>query len=78
MSGLTAFAELALASTSRRWNWRVDTPGGMETLEAEMRIAFSVAVPIVLAADTMLVTLPVKGWLIGRGKGHAVMHQLHH
>ena len=82
-------------------------------------LALSAAVPIVLAADTVsitvmevvdnavmllvpgamdagltswlfwgalafafavafVVTLPVNRWLIGRGKGHAVMHQFHH
>jgi hypothetical protein len=34
-------------------------------------LAFSLAVAFV-------VTVPVNRWLIGRGKGHAVMHGLHH
>lgn len=28
-------------------------------------------------AIAFLVTVPVNRWLIGRGKGHAVMHELH-
>lgn len=34
-------------------------------------LAFSLAVAFV-------VTLPVNRWMIGRGKGHAVVHELHH
>lgn len=34
-------------------------------------LAFSLAVAFV-------VTLPVNKWMIGRGKGHAVVHELHH
>ena len=35
----------------------------------------SLAVSLVVA---FLVTTPVNHWLIARGKGHAVVHQLHH
>jgi hypothetical protein len=34
----------------------------------------SLAISLVIA---FLVTVPVNRWLIGRGKGHAVMHEYH-
>jgi hypothetical protein len=32
---------------------------------------------IALAA-AFVITVPVNKWMIGRGKGHAVVHQYHH
>jgi hypothetical protein len=32
----------------------------------------------VALAVAFVVTVPVNQWLIGRGKGHAVVHQYHH
>ena len=31
-----------------------------------------------LLAIAFLVTVPVNRWLISRGKGHAVVHEMHH
>jgi multisubunit Na+/H+ antiporter MnhG subunit len=50
-------------------------PGAMEAHLSDglfwgaLTFAFAVA---------FLVTTPVNKWLIGRGKGHAVVHQYHH
>ncbi|WP_367135318.1 DUF4396 domain-containing protein [Saccharothrix sp. HUAS TT1] len=50
-------------------------PGAMEAGVASLlfwgALAFSLAVAFVL-------TVPVNRWLISRGKGHAVVHHLHH
>lgn len=52
----------------------VGIPGAMEAGVASWlfwgSLAFSLAVAFV-------VTLPVNRWMIGRGKGHAVVHQYH-
>ena len=53
----------------------VGVPGAMEAGVAGWlfwaALAFSLAVAFV-------VTLPVNKWMIGRGVGHAVVHQYHH
>jgi hypothetical protein len=36
---------------------------------------WSLAVSLVIA---FVLTVPVNRWLISRGKGHAVVHELHH
>jgi Domain of unknown function (DUF4396) len=50
-------------------------PGAMEAGVANGlfwgALAFALAVAFV-------VTLPINRWMIGRGKGHAVIHQFHH
>jgi len=50
-------------------------PGAMAAGAASLlfwaALAFSLAVAFV-------VTLPVNKWMIGRGRGHAVVHELHH
>ena len=50
-------------------------PGAMEAglLDALFwgSLAFSLAVAFV-------VTVPVNKWVMGRGKGHAVVHEMHH
>ena len=52
----------------------VAVPGAMDAGLASLlfwgSLAFSLAVAFV-------VTVPVNRWLIGRGKGHAVMHDYH-
>ena len=53
----------------------VGVPGAMHAglanwiFWAALAFAFAVA---------FVVTLPVNKWLIGRGKGHAVVHEFHH
>ena len=32
----------------------------------------------VALAVAFVVTVPVNKWMIGRGKGHAVVHEMHH
>ena len=50
-------------------------PGAMEAHLSDLlfwgALAFAFAVAFV-------VTTPVNKWLIGRGKGHAVVHKYHH
>ena len=33
---------------------------------------------VVSLAIAFVVTVPVNKWMIGRGKGHAVVHEMHH
>jgi hypothetical protein len=40
-------------------------------------LLFWVALALSLAV-AFVITLPVNKWMIGRGRGHAVVHQLHH
>ena len=49
-----------------------DPPSGAELtrLAISARLAFALAVAFV-------VTVPVNRWLIGRGRGHAVVHRFH-
>lgn len=49
-------------------------PGAMDAGLASWLFWGSLAVALALA---FVVTVPVNRWLIGRGSGHAVMHQFH-
>src|SRR3954470_17487209 len=49
-------------------------PGAMDAGAGSALFWGSLAFSLVVA---FAVTLPVNRWLIGRGKGHAVVHQLH-
>jgi hypothetical protein len=49
-------------------------PGAMHSGLASPLFWGSLAVALLIA---FAVTLPVNRWLIGRGKGHAVMHEFH-
>jgi hypothetical protein len=50
-------------------------PGAMEAGVDSLLFWGSLAVALAIA---FVVTVPVNRWLIGRGKGHAVVHQYHH
>src|SRR5829696_2510788 len=50
-------------------------PGAMEAGLDSPLFWGSLAVALAIA---FVVTVPVNRWLIGRGKGHAVVHQYHH
>jgi hypothetical protein len=50
-------------------------PGAMEAGLASWLFWASLAFALAVA---FVVTVPVNRWLIGRGKGHAVVHQYHH
>ena len=50
-------------------------PGAMDSGLASPLFWGSLAFALLVA---FVVTVPVNRWLIGRGKGHAVVHQLHH
>ncbi|MQY15280.1 hypothetical protein SRB5_54590 [Streptomyces sp. RB5] len=49
-------------------------PGAMEAQLADAEFWLTLALAFAIA---FLVTTPVNRWLIGRGKGHAVVHQYH-
>lgn len=49
-------------------------PGAMATGLATGLFWWSLALSLVIA---FVVTVPVNRWLIGRGKGHAVVHEFH-
>jgi hypothetical protein len=49
-------------------------PGAMHSGLTSPLFWGSLAVALLIA---FAVTLPVNRWLIGRGKGHAVMHEFH-
>ena len=49
-------------------------PGAMEAGLASVLFWASLAFSLVVA---FVVTVPVNRWMIGRGKGHAVVHQYH-
>lgn len=49
-------------------------PGAMDAHLSEGLFWFALAVSLALA---FVVTTPVNKWMIGRGKGHAVVHQYH-
>lgn len=53
----------------------IGVPGAMHAGLANW--VFWAALALALAV-AFVVTLPVNKWLIGRGKGHAVVHGLHH
>ncbi|MFC9297798.1 DUF4396 domain-containing protein [Streptomyces sp. NPDC057011] len=50
-------------------------PGAMDAHLSEA--LFWIVLAIALAA-AFVITTPVNKWMIGRGKGHAVVHQYHH
>ncbi|MFF2307544.1 DUF4396 domain-containing protein [Streptomyces sp. NPDC058128] len=50
-------------------------PGAMDAHLSDP--VFWVVLAIALAA-AFVITVPVNKWMIGRGKGHAVVHQYHH
>jgi hypothetical protein len=50
-------------------------PGAMEAGLTSFLFWGSLAFALLVA---FVVTVPVNRWLIGRGKGHAVVHQYHH
>ncbi|MBP2059313.1 hypothetical protein J2Z30_000309 [Streptomyces iranensis] len=49
-------------------------PGAMDATLSDVLFWLSLALSFVVA---FLVTTPVNKWMIGRGKGHAVVHQYH-
>ncbi|WP_432251998.1 DUF4396 domain-containing protein [Streptomyces sp. HNM1019] len=49
-------------------------PGAMDATLSDALFWLSLALSFVVA---FLVTTPVNRWMIGRGKGHAVVHQYH-
>ncbi|MDX3533155.1 DUF4396 domain-containing protein [Streptomyces sp. MB09-01] len=50
-------------------------PGAMDAHLSEPLFWAVLALSLVVA---FVVTVPVNKWMIGRGKGHAVVHQYHH
>jgi len=50
-------------------------PGAMESGLTDLLFWGALAFSLVVA---FVVTVPVNRWLIGRGKGHAVVHRYHH
>ncbi|UFQ15143.1 MULTISPECIES: DUF4396 domain-containing protein [Streptomyces] len=50
-------------------------PGGMDAHLSDPMFWSILAIAL---AAAFVVTTPVNKWLIGRGKGHAVVHQYHH
>jgi len=50
-------------------------PGAMDAGPGALLFWAALAVSLAVA---FVVTVPVNRWLIGRGKGHAVVHHLHH
>ena len=50
-------------------------PGAMEAGLVDALFWGSLAFSLVVA---FVVTVPVNKWVMGRGKGHAVVHQMHH
>lgn len=50
-------------------------PGAMDAHLTEWMFWGALALSLVVA---FVVTTPVNRWMIGRGKGHAVVHQYHH
>jgi hypothetical protein len=49
-------------------------PGAMEASLSSALFWWSLAVALAVA---FVVTVPVNKWMIGRGKGHAVVHEMH-
>ena len=49
-------------------------PGALAAGLTDALVWWSLAVSLVIA---FFLTVPVNRWLIGRGKGHAVLHELH-
>ncbi|MEU1008007.1 DUF4396 domain-containing protein [Streptomyces sp. NPDC088810] len=50
-------------------------PSAMDAMLGDALFWISLAVSLVIA---FAVTTPVNKWMIGRGKGHAVVHRYHH
>ena len=50
-------------------------PGAMEAGVVDALFWGALAVALAVA---FVVTVPVNKWMIGRGKGHAVVHEMHH
>jgi hypothetical protein len=50
-------------------------PGAMDAGVLDWLFWLSLAISLVVA---FVVTVPVNRWMIGRGKGHAVVHEYHH
>ncbi|MER6213905.1 DUF4396 domain-containing protein [Streptomyces sp. NPDC001674] len=50
-------------------------PGAMDAHLSEALFWITLAISLALA---FVLTTPVNKWMIGRGKGHAVVHQYHH
>ncbi|MFJ2413923.1 DUF4396 domain-containing protein [Streptomyces brevispora] len=50
-------------------------PGAMDATLADLLFWGALAISLAVA---FVVTTPVNKWMIGRGKGHAVVHQYHH
>jgi hypothetical protein len=50
-------------------------PGAMEAGLSSALFWWSLAVALAIA---FVVTVPVNHWMIARGKGHAVVHEMHH
>ncbi|MEU4500220.1 DUF4396 domain-containing protein [Streptomyces sp. NPDC024089] len=50
-------------------------PGAMDATLADSLFWGALAISLAVA---FVVTTPVNKWMIGRGKGHAVVHQYHH
>jgi hypothetical protein len=53
----------------------VAVPGAMDAGIGSTLFWLSLAGSLALA---FVLTVPVNHWLMGRGKGHAVVHELHH
>ena len=52
----------------------VSVPGAMDAGLADLLFWSSLAASLAIA---FAVTVPVNRWMIGRGKGHAVVHGMH-
>lgn len=50
-------------------------PGAMDAHLADPMFWYILAIAL---AAAFVITVPVNKWMIGRGKGHAVVHQYHH
>jgi hypothetical protein len=50
-------------------------PGAMDARLADAMFWWVLAIAL---AAAFVITVPVNKWMIGRGKGHAVVHQYHH
>ncbi|MEU6357534.1 DUF4396 domain-containing protein [Streptomyces sp. NPDC047072] len=50
-------------------------PGAMDATLGDLLFWATLAISLMIA---FVVTTPVNKWTIGRGKGHAVVHQYHH
>ncbi len=50
-------------------------PGAMEAGLSSALFWWSLAVALAIA---FVVTVPVNKWMIGRGRGHAAVHEMHH